>query len=104
LLHGGAEVKSYAAAGQAALLLVVVKLYSRLAHRVGRLKLLAKVYLFSAANLLMFAALARAGAVIGVPFYLWVGGCSRRWALAARPAPSLARALRGRWLRSGPLP
>src|SRR5882757_8848589 len=41
LLHGGAEVKSYAAAGQAALLLVVVKLYAALANRVGRLKLLA---------------------------------------------------------------
>ncbi|HXK16715.1 MAG TPA: hypothetical protein VNG33_02840 [Polyangiaceae bacterium] len=88
LLHGGAEVKSYAAAGQAALLLLVVKLYAGLARRVGRLKLLATVYLFSAVNLLVFAALVRAGAVIGVPFYLWVGvfnatAIAQFWAFSA---------------------
>jgi AAA family ATP:ADP antiporter len=36
LLHGGAEVKQYAAAGQAVLLVVVVNAYSALARRVGR--------------------------------------------------------------------
>src|ERR1700723_3342372 len=48
LLHGGAEVKSYAAAGQAMLPLVVVRAYSEVAKRVGRMKLLATVYLFFA--------------------------------------------------------
>ena len=88
LLHGGAEVKSYAMAGQAALLLVVVQVYSEVARRVGRVKLLAIVYLFFAANLVVFAALARAGASIGVPFFLWVGvfnytAIAQFWAFAA---------------------
>ncbi len=73
LLHGGAEVKSYASAGQAALLVVVVRIYSSVARRVGRVRLLGVVYLFFASNLLVFAALAAAGANIGVAFFLWVG-------------------------------
>ncbi|HEY2517217.1 MAG TPA: Npt1/Npt2 family nucleotide transporter [Polyangiaceae bacterium] len=88
LLHGGAEVKSYAAAGQAALLLVVVRLYGEVATRVGRLKLLTIVYLFFVSNLLIFAACARAGLDIGVPFFLWVGvfnytAIAQFWAFAA---------------------
>jgi AAA family ATP:ADP antiporter len=73
LLHGGAEVKSYAAAGQAALLVFVVRAYAAVARRVGRMKLLGGIYLFFASNLLAFAALARLGVSIGVPFFLWVG-------------------------------
>lgn len=73
LLHGGAEVKSYAAAGQAVLLLGFVQLYGAVARRVGRMRLLLGVYLFFAANLLLFAALASAGVPVAVPFYLWVG-------------------------------
>src|SRR5216683_5132343 len=46
LLHGGAEVKSYAAAGQALLLVVFVYAYGAVARRVGRMKLIAIVYLF----------------------------------------------------------
>jgi AAA family ATP:ADP antiporter len=88
LLHGGAEVKSYAAAGQAALLLIVVQAYAAVARRVGTLRLLASVYLFFASNLLVFAMLARAGAAIGVPFFLWVGvfnytAIAQFWAFAA---------------------
>jgi AAA family ATP:ADP antiporter len=88
LLHGGAEVKSYAAAGQAALLLVFVHAYASLARRVGRMRLLTSVYLFFAANILVFAALARAGVSIGVPFFLWVGvfnytATAQFWAFAA---------------------
>jgi AAA family ATP:ADP antiporter len=73
LLHGGAEVKSYASAGQSLLLLGVVPAYAALARRVGRMRLVASVYLFFGANLLIFAGLARANASIGVAFYLWVG-------------------------------
>jgi len=73
LLHGGAEVKAYAAAGQAVLLLGVVRVYAALARRVGRIRLIASVYLFFAANLVLFAMLAQAQVDIGVPFYLWVG-------------------------------
>src|SRR5271154_207687 len=46
LLHGGAEVKSSAAAGQAALLVLVVRTYGSVAKRVGPSRLLAGVYLF----------------------------------------------------------
>lgn len=73
LLHGGAEVKSYAAAGQAVLLLGFVQLYGWVARKVGRMRLLLGVYLFFAANLLLFAALASAGVAVAIPFYLWVG-------------------------------
>jgi AAA family ATP:ADP antiporter len=88
LLHGGAEVKQYAAAGQALLLVVVVNAYSALARRVGRQTLIATVYLFFASNLIVFAILARANIVIGVPFFLWVGvfnmtAVSQFWSLAA---------------------
>lgn len=73
LLQGGAEVKSYASAGQSMLLLVVVRVYSELARRFGRMTLVASVYLFFAANLVLFAILARSDVRLGVAFYLWVG-------------------------------
>jgi AAA family ATP:ADP antiporter len=88
LLHGGAEVKSYAAAGQAALLVLVVRAYSSVAKRVGRVRLLSVVYLFFASNLVVFAVLAAANIAIGVPFFLWVGvfnytSIAQFWAFAA---------------------
>jgi len=88
LLHGGAEVKSYASAGQSVLLLIAVPAYSALAKRVGRMKLLATVYLFFVSNLVLFAIFARAHANIGVAFYLWVGifnmmAVSQVWSFAA---------------------
>ena len=73
LLHGGAEVKSYAAAGQAILLLGFVQAYGWVAKKVGRMRLLIGVYLFFVANLVLFATLTRAGLAVAVPFYLWVG-------------------------------
>src|SRR5678816_2351546 len=88
LLQGGAEVKLYARAGQALLMVGVVHLYGELARRVGRMKLLAIVFLFFISNLVVFAALARANVPIGLPFFLWVGVFSytvvaQFWALAA---------------------
>ncbi|HEY3667923.1 MAG TPA: Npt1/Npt2 family nucleotide transporter [Polyangiaceae bacterium] len=88
LLHGGAEVKSYAAAGQALLLLVFVQVYGVVAKRVGRMRLLLGVYLFFASNLLIFAALARTSVQVAVPFYLWVGvynytSIAQFWAFAS---------------------
>ncbi len=73
LLHGGAEVKSYAAAGQAVLLLGFVQVYGWVAKKVGRMRLLLGVYLFFASNLVIFAALARSSVPVAIPFYLWVG-------------------------------
>ena len=88
LLQGGAEVKLYARAGQALLMVGVVHLYGHLARRVGRMKLLGVVFLFFISNLIVFAALARADVAIGLPFFLWVGVFSytviaQFWALAA---------------------
>jgi AAA family ATP:ADP antiporter len=88
LLHGGAEVKLYARAGQALLMVGVVHIYGELARRVGRGKLLAIVFLFFISNLALFAMLARTQVPIGLPFFLWVGVFSytvvaQFWALAA---------------------
>jgi ATP:ADP antiporter, AAA family len=73
LLGGGAEVKAYASAGQALLLIGVLKGYEAIASRLGRMALLAVVLTFFAANLVIFSLALRAGLAIGVPFYLWVG-------------------------------
>jgi AAA family ATP:ADP antiporter len=88
LLHGGAEVKLYARAAQAVLMVGVVHIYGEVARRVGRMKLLAIVFLFFVSNLVLFAILARANVSIGLPFFLWVGlfsytAVAQFWALAA---------------------
>lgn len=73
----GAEYKSYAAAGQALLLLGAIPLYAWLASRVPRRELIRTVTLFFAANLVLFYFAVRAfGAgslVLGLGFFLWVG-------------------------------
>lgn len=73
LAGGGAEVKSYASAGQALLLAGAVPLYGLLAGRFPRRALITGVTLFFAACLVVFYLLARAGVAVGVPFFLWVG-------------------------------
>ncbi len=73
LSSGGAEVKSYASAGQAILLLGLVPLYGLLADHLPRRRLLNVVTAFFVACLIGFWALARAKAPVGVPFFLWVG-------------------------------
>src|SRR6185369_1104430 len=55
LLGGGAEVRSYAAAGQALLLMGFVPLYSWVASRVGRVRLLVTVSVFFIACIELFA-------------------------------------------------
>jgi AAA family ATP:ADP antiporter len=73
LSEGGAEVKSYAAAGQALLLLAFVPLYGALATRVDRVRLVSSVTLFFASHLVVFYLLGSAGIRVGVPFFLWIG-------------------------------
>ncbi|MEO8874524.1 MAG: MFS transporter [Polyangiaceae bacterium] len=73
ILHNGARVKSYASLGQSLLLIGVIRIYTSLARRVGRLKLLSIIYLFFISNLAIFAVLARAHVNIGIVFFLWVG-------------------------------
>lgn len=74
LLGGGAEVRSYTAAGQAVLLMGFVPLYSWFASRVGRARLLVGVTLFFIVCIELFAAAVAAHVpYVGVAFFIWVG-------------------------------
>lgn len=73
LAQGGAEVASYAAAGQALLLLGAVPLYGSLASRLPRRPLINVVTAFFVACLGGFYLLALRNVPIGVAFYLWIG-------------------------------
>jgi AAA family ATP:ADP antiporter len=73
LSEGGAELGSYAAAGQAAVLLAVVPAYGAFASRVNRIRLVCGVTLFFASHLIIFWALGLAGVHIGIAFYIWAG-------------------------------
>ncbi|HXV86237.1 MAG TPA: MFS transporter [Gemmatimonadales bacterium] len=70
---GGAEVRSYSAAGQAVVLLLLVPAYGWLASRVPRRRLINVVTAAFAACLVAFYLLARAGVPVGVVFYIWLG-------------------------------
>jgi len=74
LLGGGAEVRSYAAAGQALLLIGFVPLYSWVSSRVTRTTLIFGVTLFFIACIELFsAAVAARVPYVGVAFFIWVG-------------------------------
>ena len=74
LLGGGAEVRSYAAAGQAVLLMGFVPVYGWVASRVDRARLLVGVTLFFLGCIELFAwAVAGRVPYIGVAFFIWVG-------------------------------
>jgi ATP:ADP antiporter, AAA family len=74
LLGGGAEMRSYAAAGQALLLMGFVPFFSWFASRVDRLKLLVGVTLFFIINIQLFAlAVAADVPYVGILFFIWVG-------------------------------
>ena len=69
-----AEVKTFAAAGQALVLMAFVPAYSWFASRVDRMNLIVGVTLFFSANILAFAVAVHAGVpFVGVAFYVWVG-------------------------------
>ncbi len=73
LSQSGAEVKSYAAAGQAVLLLIVIPLYGMLAAKLPRMKLIAFTTLFFVSNLALFYIGGKSGMREGIAFYLWLG-------------------------------
>jgi AAA family ATP:ADP antiporter len=74
LLGGGAEIRSYAAAGQAVLLMGFVPFYSWFASRVDRAKLLVGISLFFIVNIELFAlAVTLHLRFVGVAFFIWVG-------------------------------
>jgi ATP:ADP antiporter, AAA family len=73
LSEGPSELKSYAAAGQAILLLGIVPLYGWLSTKLQRVKLVVAVTIFFALNLLGFSAAIAAGVKVGLAFFLWIG-------------------------------
>ena len=73
LSESGAEVKSYAAAGQALLLLAVVPAYGAFAGKVNRIRLITWVTLFFISHLGIFYILGVSGVQVGVAFFLWIG-------------------------------
>ena len=73
LSESGAAVKSYASAGQAILLLILVPAYSAFASRVNRAQLITWMPLFFASHIAVFIVLVQAGVQVGVPYFLWIG-------------------------------
>ena len=74
LLGGGAEVRSYAAAGQALLLMGFVPLYSWVASKARRMTLVVGATLCFLLCIELFAAAVSVGApYVGVAFFIWVG-------------------------------
>ncbi|HZI80806.1 MAG TPA: hypothetical protein VFD69_14895, partial [Vicinamibacterales bacterium] len=74
LLGGGAEVRSYAAAGQAILLMGFVPLYSWVASKARRMTLVVGATVFFLACIELFAAAVTAQVpYVGVAFFVWVG-------------------------------
>ncbi len=69
----GAEIKSYAGAGQALLFLLIVPLYGAIASRLNRLRLINGVIAFFITNLVIFYILGRMQVSLGIIFFLWVG-------------------------------
>ena len=87
LTEGGAYVKAYSSAGQAALLMVLVPLYGFVGAKVVRIRLIVGLMLFFVTNLVVFYSFGVSGAKEGVVFYIWVGifnvlAPSQVWAFA----------------------
>jgi AAA family ATP:ADP antiporter len=83
-----AEVRAYAVALIALLLMLLVPLYAAVRRRLDGDRLLRAVTAFFAANLLLFWAAARAGLPIAFPFFVWVSifgvmVIAQLWAFAA---------------------
>jgi AAA family ATP:ADP antiporter len=70
---GGAEIKSYAAAAQTALFVLMLPVYGRIGSRCNRMRLIATTTAFFILNLACFFALGMANVGIGIAFYIWVG-------------------------------
>ncbi len=88
LEHGGAELRSYAIALQALVLMVAIPAYSLLLRRRCGEAMYTFATVFFVACLGAFWLLGRAGADIGFPFFVWLGIFSvmqvaQFWALAA---------------------
>jgi AAA family ATP:ADP antiporter len=87
LTEGGAYIKAYSSAGQAALLMLLIPLYGYIGTKVVRIKLIVGLLLFFAADLVVFYSAGIGGAQEGVVFFIWVGifnvfAISQVWAFA----------------------
>lgn len=88
LAEASAEMKSYAYAAIAFLLLIIIPLYGLVFRHSGKRQLTRYVTAFFVANLLVFYLMGRAGLDIGFAYYVWVGIFSvmitaQFWAFAA---------------------
>jgi AAA family ATP:ADP antiporter len=88
LTEGTAELRSYAVAVQALVLLGVIPLYNAFYRRVNRVALIRWITLFLCSNLLVFYVLGRLDTRIGFAFFVWLGIFSilivaQFWAFAA---------------------
>ncbi|NNF52309.1 MAG: hypothetical protein HKN59_07695 [Gammaproteobacteria bacterium] len=72
LTDGNAEIGSYSSAISAALLLVIIPIYSFFYRRTNRDRLTQRITIFFIANLLLFYVLGRAGLPLGVIFFIWL--------------------------------
>jgi AAA family ATP:ADP antiporter len=74
ILASGAEVKSYASAGQALALMGFVPLYGWFSSKVGRRRLILGFILFFIVNIELFSFAGRKGVpYLGIIYYVWVG-------------------------------
>ncbi len=74
LTEGSAEVRSYALAAQALLLMVIIPVYTAFLRRIfPHYHLVPWITVFLAANLGVFLACGLAGLQVGVPFFIWLG-------------------------------
>ncbi|MFL6281218.1 MAG: NTP/NDP exchange transporter [Vicinamibacterales bacterium] len=71
--EGSAELKSYLAAGQVAVLAIAVPYYGRLVARFPRMRLINVVTLFFAACPVVFYVLATVHVRLGIVFFVWIG-------------------------------
>jgi AAA family ATP:ADP antiporter len=69
----GAELKTYASAGMAGLLILIVPAYGALGSRVRRIRLINWSYAVILGCLGAFFVLGRSGAPVGLAFFLWLG-------------------------------
>lgn len=69
----GDELKTYATGAMAILLVAIVPAYGALANRVPRIRLITISYALVIASLVAFFVLGRAGAPIGLAFFIWLG-------------------------------
>lgn len=88
LTEGTAEIRSYAVALQALLLLVFIPIYGKFSRRFDSYRYMQIVTVICVATLLAFAAAGKAGLAVSVPYFVWLGAYSvliiaQFWAFAS---------------------